>query len=199
MDASNPLCSPVGGIDFSVTHLRTNSTSCAHPTGDEYYPVPSSPAYRGQRIKVVDSFSQAHDLFNLTNPNVSDPESVIFDSCAARCDALGVKCSSFFVNLGIPDPPLPSGESQASRWYCHGYDAPLRPTDFTLAPLPNTYIRPMAFGRACNVTDNSTSAPRAPSSTSTPVPFSGRAAYVQTGWFASIVGALTTVSVLAWL
>ena len=189
----------MGGPNFGASQLSTNSDSCAHPTVDKYYPVPSFGAYRGQRIQVVDSFTQAHELFNITNLNVSNPESVIFNSCAARCDALGVKCSSFFVNIGIPDPPLSSGDSQARRWFCHGYDAPLRPADFTLAPVPDTYTQPKAFSRACNVTDNSTLAPGAPSPTSTSVPFSGRAAYVQTAWFGSTVVALMTTSLLALL
>ena len=185
--ASDQVCGPVGGVYNNYSHIYTNSTTCTAPSGTQYYPVPSSATLRGQRISVAVSFATAHDIFNLTNLNTSDPESVILNACLVQCDTFGQKCSSFFVNLGIPYPPLPSGQNQASRWYCHGYDAPLSPADFALATVPETYISPEAFNRACNRSMAPIPTPTGPSNgtptTEAPSVFTGQAAGVERNVF----------------
>ena len=172
--------------------------------GTEYYPLPSPTTLGGQRIFVTQSFALAHEIFNLTDLNTSDQQSSIVKACSARCDAFGPKCASFFVNLGIPDPPLPSGQSQASRWYCHGYDAALTPGDFGIATTPDTYLSPEAFNRACGGTvgTNGTMGPSpTPSATETPTPFMGGARSVESGiWGITVSVGMVGVSImLAWM
>ena len=204
IQTSNPICAPVGGVYNNYSLIYTNSTSCPNPTGTEYYPLPSPTSLRDQRIFVTQPFALAHTLFNFTNLNASDPQSITVAACSARCDSFGPRCASFFVNLGIPDPPLPSGESQAIRWYCHGYDAPLTPQDFGIATTPDTYLSPAAFNRACagTVGTNGTTAPNpTPSTTETPIPFTGGAGSMGSGvWDVAVpIGMLGFILALAWL
>ncbi|KAI9873223.1 MAG: hypothetical protein M1830_000684 [Pleopsidium flavum] len=199
--SSTQLCGPVGGVYNNYTLLHTNSTSCPTPSGTKYYPVPSSSPFQRQPIAVAQSFATAHDIFNLTDLNTSDPESTIVAACASRCDTYDgpTRCASFFVNLGIPYPPLPplpsgQNQSQAQRWYCHAYDAPLRPADFELATVPDTYISPEAFNRACEggsttTAPSATSSTNSTSATGSPSLSTGRAARVQSGvWVVVVLG-----------
>ena len=135
--ASNTLCAQVGRPASNISVFSTTCPS-ASTTGSGYYPVPSAPALVNQRIQPVSGFNATHNVLDFGNLN-NVSESVFVATCMSACDAYA-NCTGFFVNYGIPSPPVPAPQSNAPRWFCGGYNVALTPDDFQLATVNGTYI-----------------------------------------------------------
>lgn len=157
--ANAALSSSSSTSDSAANNTTTTTTttptipSCTSPQGFQNTVVPVSCALQSASFQVSEAFEAKHDLFNITDTNILLPEADFAKFCLDQCVSSKAKtCLSFFVNWGKPYPPAPAGQSQASRWYCKGYDAPLSATDFTPVNAPGSYLNGLAVNRVCGGT-----------------------------------------------
>lgn len=144
--------SPPTTKSSSSSSTTTATPSCTSPQGFQNTVVPVSCTLQRSSFRVSDAFTEAHELFEVTDTNIFLPEADFAKFCLDQCiSAKGRTCLSFFVNEGKPYPPMP-GQSQAPRWYCKGYDAPLSATDFEPANAPGSYLNGLAVNRVCGGT-----------------------------------------------
>lgn len=144
--------SPPATKTSSSSKTTTATPSCISPQGFQNTVVPVSCTLGKSSFQVSPTFTEAHQLFEITDTNILLPEADFAKFCLDQCiSAKGRKCLSFFVNEGKPFPPVP-GQSQAPRWYCKGYDAPLSATEFEPVNAPGSYLNGLAVNRVCGGT-----------------------------------------------
>lgn len=150
--SKSAIPSPTSRSIFSTT-----SETCTSPTGFANKFVRTPESLINTHFYPSDNFTNAHTLFEISDPNVDLPEAVIASFCLDKCVAYRPSgghgnCLSIFIDQGRPYPPGRLGNDTALRWFCGGFDAPLSGDDYTAIDTSDSFLYGLGVNRVCNGT-----------------------------------------------
>ncbi|MCJ1422649.1 hypothetical protein MMC29_000529 [Sticta canariensis] len=141
----------------SRSKFSTTNETCTSPTGSTNKFVRTPERLANTNFYLSDNFSTAHTLFEIVDPNIDLPETVIARFCLEKCIAYRPSgghgsCLSIFIDQGRPYPPGRLGNDTALRWFCGGFDAPLSGDDYTAVDASDSFLYGLGVNRVCNGT-----------------------------------------------